>query len=133
MIEKIIAGGQTGIDRAALDVAIELNIPHGGWCPQGRLAELGQTIPEKYLLQETKTSDYSERTKLNIQDSDGTLILVPELPLTIKDGTLLTIKQVEEKNKPHLIFDLSKDCNHTYTNFKHGGPPFLKKRLFYSR
>ncbi len=72
MITKIISGGQTGVDRAALDAAIELNIPHGGWCPKGRLAELGQTIPDKYQLQETESSEYSQRTKLNIHDSDGT-------------------------------------------------------------
>jgi len=111
MIKKIISGGQTGVDRAALDAAFKLNIPHGGWCPKGRLAELDETIPLKYDLIETESSEYSERTKLNIQDSDGTLIFVPSLPLKVTDGTILTIQEVEEKNKPHLIIDLSKELN----------------------
>lgn len=113
MIEKIISGGQTGVDRAALDAAIKLNIPHGGWCPKGRLAELETTIPKKYLLKETATSDFSERTKLNIQDSDGTLIFVPSLPLpaSINDGTKLTEQEALARKKPHLIIDLSKEIN----------------------
>ena len=113
MIEVIISGGQTGADRAALDAAIKLNIPHGGWCPKGRLAELGGTIPEKYLLKETPSSDYSERTKLNIRDSDGTLIFVPQMPLKVNDGTILTIQEVKDKNKPYIIIDLSHkpDCH----------------------
>lgn len=105
---KIISGGQTGVDRAALDAAISLNIPHGGWCPKGRLAELDATIPEKYELKETDSSDYSVRTKLNIKGSDGTLILVPETPIKITDGTLLTINEAIRTDKPHFIIDLSK-------------------------
>lgn len=107
MIEKIVSGGQTGSDRAGLDAAITLNIPHGGWCPKGRLAELGGTIPDKYQLQETNSSDFSERTKLNIRDSDGTLIFVPKLPLDVNDGTVLTIQEVKDKEKRYLIIDLS--------------------------
>lgn len=106
MITKIISGGQTGVDQAALDMAIELAIPHGGWCPKGRLSELG-TIPEKYQLQETETIEYYERTQLNIQDSDGTLIIVPELGMTINDGTVLTIESVQQQKKPYLLIDLS--------------------------
>lgn len=111
----IISGGQTGADRAALDAAIELNIPYGGWCPKGRIDEKG-IIPEKYRNLtpisgefQTEQENYDTRTKPNIRDSDGTLILVPELPLPpkIKDGTLLTIKEVERQNKPHLTIDLS--------------------------
>ncbi|TAK78497.1 MAG: molybdenum cofactor carrier [Gammaproteobacteria bacterium] len=105
-MDKIISGGQTGIDRAALDVAIKLNIPHGGWCPKGRKAENG-IIPDYYQLQETETDDYSERTKLNIRDSDGTLILVLTTSIKVTDGTILTIQEVKEKNKPYLIVDLS--------------------------
>src|SRR3990167_717761 len=75
MLKKIISGGQTGVDRAALDVSIKMGIPHGGWCPRGRAAEDG-IIAEHYNLIETNSGDPSERTKLNIQDSDGTLILV---------------------------------------------------------
>ena len=107
---QIISGGQTGVDRAALDAAIELNIMYGGFCPKGRLAELGDIIPLKYALIETSSSDYSERTKLNISNSDGMLIIVPCLPLPqkINDGTILTMRYVLEANKPHLIVDISK-------------------------
>lgn len=74
MIEKIISGGQTGVDRAALDVALELSIPCGGWCPKGRKAEDG-AIPARYPLQELPTGGYRQRTKWNVRESDGTLIL----------------------------------------------------------
>ena len=72
MIKKIISGGQTGADRAALDVAIELGIPHGGWVPKGRMAEDGR-LPGNYRLSETSTIDYNQRTELNVIDSEGTL------------------------------------------------------------
>ena len=74
MIKKIISGGQTGADRAALDVAIKLNIPHGGWVPKGRPAEDGP-IHTKYQLKEMPTDSYSDRTEQNVADSDGTLII----------------------------------------------------------
>lgn len=105
MIEKIISGGQTGVDRAALDAAIKFHIAHGGWCPKGRLAEDG-VIPRQYHLRETKTADYNERTKLNIQDSDATLIFVTEVPVTVTDGTALMISEVVKQNKPYLIVNL---------------------------
>jgi hypothetical protein len=74
MIKKIISGGQTGADRAALDVAINLGIPHGGWIPQGRITEKG-SLPERYRLQEMPTASYPKRTEQNVIDSDGTLIV----------------------------------------------------------
>jgi hypothetical protein len=74
MINKIISGGQTGADRAALDVAIEFDIPHGGWVPKGRVTEKGP-LPERYQLQEMATSSYADRTEQNVIDADGTLIL----------------------------------------------------------
>lgn len=73
MIEKIISGGQTGADRAGLDVAIELGIPHGGWIPKGRKTEEGP-LPAKYKLKEMRTTSYPKRTEKNILDSDGTVI-----------------------------------------------------------
>lgn len=103
MLDKIISGGQTGVDTAALDAAIALGIPHGGWCPKGRLREDG-IIPLKYQLQETSSSDYSERTRLNIRDSDGTLIFLPGTNI-VSAGTLLTIQVAKEKDKPYLISD----------------------------
>jgi hypothetical protein len=107
IVERIISGGQTGVDRAALDVCLKLNVAHGGWCPRGRRAEDG-VIAACYQLVETKSDDYSERTKLNIQDSTGTLIIVPSLPLMVNDGTVLTMEHVKKLNKPHYILDLSK-------------------------
>ena len=74
MITKIISGGQTGADRAALDFAIKMKIPHGGWIPKGRLAEDGP-LPEKYQLLEMSTTSYPKRTEQNVIDSDATLIL----------------------------------------------------------
>lgn len=107
IIQKIISGGQTGVDQAALKFAITNDIPYGGWCPKGRKAENG-IIPAEYLLRETDSEDYSERTKLNIRDSDGTLILVPGIPIAVTDGTLLTIQEAEDRKKPFLIVDLFK-------------------------
>jgi hypothetical protein len=74
MIKKIISGGQTGADRAALDVAIILKIPHGGWVPKGRLAEDGP-IHTRYNLKDMPTDSYEARTEQNVIDSDGTLII----------------------------------------------------------
>lgn len=110
MIESIVSGGQTGADRAALDIAIELHIEHHGWCPNGRAAEDG-VIDSKYNLKETISSDVSERTKLNIRDSDGTLIFIPSSPIKVTDGTILTIKEVYEREKPHLIIDFLQNNN----------------------
>jgi len=74
MIKKIISGGQSGVDQAALDAAIKLHIAHGGWIPLGRLTENGR-LPEKYRLRETRSSSYAERTEKNVLDSDGTVII----------------------------------------------------------
>ncbi|HKP76603.1 MAG TPA: putative molybdenum carrier protein [Longimicrobiaceae bacterium] len=71
---KIVSGGQTGVDRAALDVAMELGLPCGGWCPAGRVAEDGP-IAERYPLRETPSPDPAQRTEWNVRDSDATLIL----------------------------------------------------------
>jgi len=74
VIEKIVSGGQTGADRAALDAAIACGIPHGGWCPKGRLAGDGP-ISERYQLTETEGASYLARTERNVKRSDGTVIL----------------------------------------------------------
>ena len=95
---KIISGGQTGVDRAALDVAVELEIPHGGWCPKGRLAEDGR-IPDSYKLRETTSREYAVRTEQNVLDSDGTLILYRE---SISGGTELTLRLAEKHRRKGL-------------------------------
>jgi len=103
-LTKVVSGGQTGVDRAALDVAIELGIPHGGWCPRGRLAEDGP-IPARYELLETESSAYPLRTERNVADSDATLILFRG-PLS--GGTKLTLRLAERYGKPRLAVNL--DC-----------------------
>ena len=101
-LERVVSGGQTGVDRAALDVALELSIPCGGWCPKGRRAEDG-AIPDQYPLQESPTSNYAERTALNVKDSDGTLILTRG---PLRGGTALTKTFVERYRRPCLVADL---------------------------
>lgn len=105
MIKRIISGGQTGVDRAALDVALELGIPCGGWCPNGRLAKDG-SIDARYPLQEVGSTSYSVRTERNVIDADGTLILT-EGPLA--GGTALTLRLAQKHEEPYLVIDLSKD------------------------
>jgi hypothetical protein len=96
MISKIISGGQTGVDRAALDVAMELGIECGGWCPKGRRAE-DRPIPKRYPLKETPSSAYPQRTERNVAESDGTLILTLREP---RGGTALTIRLARDLRKP---------------------------------
>jgi len=104
MIKKIISGGQTGADQAALDAAIKLDIPHGGWIPKGRITEDGQ-LPEKYQLEEMPTSSYAERTEHNVIDSDGTLIVSPG---TLTGGSAYTRDLALEYKRPWLHVDLNK-------------------------
>lgn len=101
-ILKIISGGQSGVDRAALDFAMKNGIPCGGWCPKDRKAEDG-LISEKYPLKEAPDSLYETRTKLNVQDRDGTLILFFQ---RMDEGTLLTFDQAQHIEKPVLTIDL---------------------------
>jgi hypothetical protein len=103
MIEKIISGGQTGADQAALDAAINLGIPHGGWIPKGRLTEDGP-LSDKFNLIEMPTESYPERTKKNIRDSDGTLILSRG---RLTGGSGFTEEQAIKYGKPLLHIDLS--------------------------
>ncbi len=98
-VVRIISGGQTGADRAALDFAIAHGIPHGGWCPADRLAEDGR-IPSRYRLPETPDSDYAQRTEWNVRDSDGTVIFSTEDVLT--GGSKFTLEMAAAQGKPCL-------------------------------
>lgn len=99
---KIISGGQNDVDRAALDFALNNNIPCGGWCPRGRKAEDG-IIPDIYPLNETDSLDYFFRTNQNVKDSNGTLWLYLNNP---DKGTVLTMDFCEKHNKPFLYIKL---------------------------
>lgn len=103
-IRKIVSGGQTGVDRGALDAAIALGIPHGGWCPQRRIAEDGR-IDDKYQLTELPAGDYAARTQQNVVDSDGTLILYHP---PLRGGTLLTHRLAKQHGKPLLRIRLDR-------------------------
>jgi len=98
----IMSGGQTGVDRAALDAAFDLGLPVGGWCPRGRRAEDGP-IDRRYPLEETPGSRWSQRTDWNVRDSDATLICVTGAPT---GGTALTVRRATARGKPHLVLDL---------------------------
>ena len=102
MVQKIISGGPTGADRAALAVALALGLPVGGGCPPGRRAEDG-TIPDRYPLAETPEHNYEARTRRNIEDSDGTLILNLG---TLDGGTALTADHARQVGKPCLVVAL---------------------------
>lgn len=104
-ITRIVSGGQTGADRAALDFAIEHGIPHGGWCPKGRLAEDGE-LESKYHLEEMPSASYRRRTRQNVVDSDGTLIINQG---ELQGGTLATKEFTEELNKPYLVIQVEDD------------------------
>lgn len=99
----IVSGGQTGVDRAALDAALALGVVCGGWCPAGRQAEDG-AIARRYPLRETRGSDYAERTRANVRDSDATLIL--ERPDRWSAGTRLTQRTAEQIGRPLCIIPI---------------------------
>lgn len=101
--KKIISGGQTGVDRAALDACLELGFPCGGWCPAGRKAEDGE-IPLHYPLQEIWSSNYDDRTKKNIQKSDATMIIYEG---KLSGGSLLTYNYANKIGKPVFLFKIS--------------------------
>jgi hypothetical protein len=103
-IERIVSGGQTGVDRAALDLASQMGIDAGGWVPKGRLAEDGP-LPERYRMTETPSDDPAQRTEWNVRDSDATLI-VSDGKLT--GGSALTAEIAERLERPCFHADLSK-------------------------
>ena len=100
---RIVSGGQTGVDRAALDAALELGLACGGWCPKGRWAEDGE-IPARYPLTETLSNDPAQRTRANVAESDATLVLTDGEPT---DGTRLAMSAAGDLNKPCLCVDFT--------------------------
>ena len=102
VLERIISGGQTGVDRAALDAALDAGMPCGGWCPKGRKAEDGLIDP-RYPLEEAPSAEYALRTQWNMRDSDGTLILTVGEPT---GGTALTVLLSDRMGKPFMVADL---------------------------
>ena len=124
---RIVSGGQTGADRAALDVALELGLESGGWVPLGRQAEDG-TIPDHYPnLREADSPDPAVRTELNVRDSDATVIFSHG---SLVGGTALTESLVRKLGKPLLHLDLehvseSKASDLLRTWLRHNGPDVL--------
>ncbi|MEY2545495.1 MAG: hypothetical protein QOG48_612 [Verrucomicrobiota bacterium] len=100
---KIISGGQTGVDRAALDVALKHGIECGGWCPAGRADEFGQ-IPAHYPVKEMPAGSFAERTLQNVKDSDATVILYFR---NLAGGSEHTLQCCIEQSKPHRTIDAS--------------------------
>jgi hypothetical protein len=100
---RIVSGGQTGVDRAALDVALRLGLPCGGFCPRGRRAEDGP-LARRYPLVETPSPDYAQRTEWNVRDADGTLVLTSG---ALRGGTALTARRARALGKPLLVLDLA--------------------------
>jgi hypothetical protein len=103
MLRQVVSGGQTGVDRAALDAALKTGIPCGGWCPKGRTAEDGR-LPSRYPLRETPSDSYAQRTEWNVRDSDGTLILMRGV---VEGGTALTEKCAGKLGRPCLLVNLA--------------------------
>jgi Circularly permutated YpsA SLOG family len=100
---KIISGGQTGVDRAALDVALKHGIESGGWCPTGRVDEIGR-IPDRYPVEQLEDGGFIERTLQNVKDSDGTVIIYPG---KLSGGTEQTLHFCVEQRRPHELIDAS--------------------------
>src|SRR6185436_11785301 len=106
---KIISGGQTGVDRAALDAAIAQGIAYAGWCPRGGWAEDCPDPPgllTRYpLLRETPLRDPAQRTEWNLRDSDATMIIVDAAGIDVSKGTALACALAEQYRKPHIVVD----------------------------
>jgi hypothetical protein len=102
-LRKILSEGETGVDRAALDVALALRMPCGGWCPHGRRAEDGP-ISERYPLHETESPDHSDAARLNIKSSDAVLLLYVRQPGM---GSRQILRMANDRKKPIMTVDLA--------------------------
>ncbi|MGH8503476.1 MAG: putative molybdenum carrier protein [Gammaproteobacteria bacterium] len=98
-LQKIVSGGQTGVDRAALDAAMAAGLEVAGWCPRGRRAEDG-IIADRYPLEETPQRDYRQRTEWNVRDADGTLVLYWG---ELHNGTLATVRFARDTHRRPLL------------------------------
>lgn len=116
-IVRILSGGQTGVDRAALDFAIAQQIPHGGWCPAGRRAADG-VLDARYQLMETESSGYRQRTKRNVLDADATLIIYRD---RLEGGSLLTRDLAAGHGKPLLLCNLHAPAEEQLAAWQNGG------------
>lgn len=121
---EIISGGQTGVDRAALDTAIRYDLPCGGWCPPGRMAEDGP-LSNHYPLTELASGGYPARTRRNVKDADGTLIIHAGV---VGRGTGLTINTCKQQDKPLLILKLlNYDANSDFSSEQDSIKEFIQK------
>jgi Circularly permutated YpsA SLOG family len=100
-LAKIISGGQTGVDRAALDVALRHQLDCGGWCPSGRLDENGR-IPDRYPVTELPNGGFAERTAANVRDSDATVVFHAG---ELRGGSEYTLQCCAEQKRPRLAID----------------------------
>jgi len=101
---KIISGGQTGVDRAALDAALKYGIECGGWCPAGRLDELGR-IPDRYPVKELEEGSFAERTWQNVKDSNGTVTIYFD---KLRGGTEYTVECCNKLRRQHVLIDAAR-------------------------
>lgn len=127
-LERIISGGQTGVDRGALDAALRLGVPCGGWCPRSRKSENGP-IPARYPLVPLDSDDYPARTRANVEEADGTLILASG---PLRGGTALTLRLARRSGRACLVVDPSQEeavdevrewlCDHAIAVLNVAGP-----------